>query len=352
VGLWDALIISVIIPILFWTPIAWFALHHYCFSSGSAHALCTPQLQTYFPEAHALHQQHVTRVEALHSKLAIATGGVCTFDITAAASGRGDQRLNPWVQHDIQLVQTWQKEWAHLRLEWEKAHEHLASLSHQLILFDSWNDTRESSYQHLLLPDVQSTAIIVQYRLLHLGLSQLQYARAASYAQLLQQLQPAGLCNSSRGPGGALSWPTSNAAAQLGAAAEHAKTRSERARKEVQALLPEYVRDLQYWERKQPDVGATKQIQRLGEMLRRWADPNAILSPSYQQAADRGKTTLGVSRWGPAITQGLKHLVTALGLFIVRWLKHVVSAWCNLAWAMFEVYRAPFWVPRAAGAAA
>jgi hypothetical protein len=43
-------------------------------------------------------------------------------------------------------------------------------------------------------------------------------------------------------------------------------------------------------------------------------------------------------------------LVSAVASFAVRWLKNVVSAWCNLAWAMFEVYRAPFWVPRAAAA--
>jgi hypothetical protein len=266
-------------------------------------------------------------VDALHRQLAAAAGGICTFDIDAAGLKRTDQWLRPWAKHDVQLVQIWQREQVELRKAWAPIYDHLIAQADQLMSFNSWNETQRSCYQHLLLPHVQRTALELQQSLLILGTAQLQYARGALYAQLLQQLQSQGLCDGSRGEGGKLQQPSSDAHARATAATAEAKARADKAQQEVQTKLACYVQTLEKWEEAQQLVGSIpmRPTRRLGLLLHKWAEPGSILPPSYQQPADKGKAA-PVSGWGSSLAQRLKRQVSACASHHAQGRKKQVAA--------------------------
>jgi hypothetical protein len=207
--------------------------------------------------------------------------------------------------------------------------------------FNSWNETQKSSYQHLLLPHVQHTAMQLQESFLHLGTAQLQYSRGASYAQLLQQLPSQGLCDGSRGEGGKLQQPSPDAEARATAAAAEAKTRADKAQQEVQSKLAWYVQQLQEWEQAQHAIGSIPHMPSMEARLHKWAEPDSVLPPSYQQPGGRGKSAAG--RWGSSLKN--------------KWPKRQVSFVGSVATSLWELYSSPFkvvwkflcWLPRAAG---
>jgi hypothetical protein len=217
------------------------------------------------------------RVVALYNKILVTTEGKCLFNIMTATTMPGDLRLMPWVHHDMKLVDTWQQHQVEFNTGWAHTQKQLASLvdiHHES--FDMCSADRDSCSNRLPVARAQLVTTSVQWWHQTLSNAQLQYARTAAYVQLLQELNQAGLCDKVDGYQTAEATPLATAAAEAG-------TRRDRARQEVQDVLPEYQYRVAVWRKIVQEANNVTHPQdlHLDQLLNSWLTPDQILRPEY-----------------------------------------------------------------------